>query len=223
MMGTTGHRYAIEQVRLELALRMIGHEARTCTIRSCTGLSDDRIRRLYSVYFKTGQRPLVRRQRGKSPRRTQVYVKNVSNQFEASMLAVLFASFDLLAFDTRAGVHCPIPRRSSEYGNLFCEAYEVFVALWPEGKLGFERAWTLLESLVDGTELRLLACRECRICFVHHILEIDDGRCPCCKLKGIQPTRRRNLKPGLAAHSAAARRVPAAFLPRPPAHAGSRK
>ena len=39
-----------ERERLEVAVRMIGHEARTCTIKTCTGLSDDRIRRLYSTH-----------------------------------------------------------------------------------------------------------------------------------------------------------------------------
>ena len=42
----TDDRYAAERSQFELALRMIRHEARTRTIRECTGLSDDRIRKL---------------------------------------------------------------------------------------------------------------------------------------------------------------------------------
>ena len=51
-MRFTDDRYAGELGQFELALRMIGHEARTRTIRECTGLSDDRIRKLYSRYFR---------------------------------------------------------------------------------------------------------------------------------------------------------------------------
>ncbi len=45
-MRLTDDRYANERSQFELALRMIRHEARTRTIRECTGLSDDRIRKL---------------------------------------------------------------------------------------------------------------------------------------------------------------------------------
>ena len=51
-MRLTDDRYAGERSQFELALRMIGHEARTRTIRECTGLSDDRIRKLYTTYFR---------------------------------------------------------------------------------------------------------------------------------------------------------------------------
>ena len=50
-MRLTDDRYAAERSQFELALRMIRHEARTRTIRECTGLSDDRIRKLYATYF----------------------------------------------------------------------------------------------------------------------------------------------------------------------------
>ena len=45
-MRLTADRYASDRSQFELALRMIRHEARTRTIRECTGLSDDRIRKL---------------------------------------------------------------------------------------------------------------------------------------------------------------------------------
>jgi len=40
-MRLTDNRYASERSQFELALRMIHHEARTRTIKDCTGLSDD--------------------------------------------------------------------------------------------------------------------------------------------------------------------------------------
>ena len=61
-MRLTDDRYAAERSQFELALRMIRHEARTRTIRECTGLSDDRIRKLYATYFRnTGSNHIRRR------------------------------------------------------------------------------------------------------------------------------------------------------------------
>ena len=74
-MRLTDDRYAGERSQFELALRMIRHEARTRTIRECTGLSDDRIRKLYSTYFRNSGQAEIKRRRGKSPRQVQRYRK----------------------------------------------------------------------------------------------------------------------------------------------------
>ncbi|HNP64340.1 MAG TPA: hypothetical protein PKH39_10445 [Woeseiaceae bacterium] len=66
-MRFTDDRYAGERSQFELALRMIRHEARTRTIRECTGLSDDRIRKLYTTYFQNNGVAGIKRRRGKSP------------------------------------------------------------------------------------------------------------------------------------------------------------
>ena len=42
-------RYNRDQLRHEVALAFIRHEARTHTIRVWTGLTDDRIRKLYAL------------------------------------------------------------------------------------------------------------------------------------------------------------------------------
>ncbi|MGO9425633.1 MAG: hypothetical protein ACLP6Z_09600 [Steroidobacteraceae bacterium] len=45
-MRVSDDRYTRDRERLDLALRLIHHEARTFTIRQWTGLSDDRIRKV---------------------------------------------------------------------------------------------------------------------------------------------------------------------------------
>jgi Flagellar transcriptional activator (FlhC) len=178
-----------ERERLEVALRMIAHEARTCTIKACTGLSDDRIRRLYSTHFKDDA--AVRRQRGKSPSRTRVFVKNAVYQSEAGTLAVLFAAFDIVHITAAGKVVNALSDAPLALGRQLCLAYETYAALHSARHLSFERAWSLLHALAAGEELVLLACRECQGLYVHHLLEIDAGRCPCCKLTGRQPLRQR--------------------------------
>ena len=95
-MRLTDDRYAAERNRFELALRMIRHEARTRTIRACTGLSDDRIRKLYATYFRDAGRTSVKRRRGKSPRQVAVYVRNPLTQLEATTLVMLYCATLLL-------------------------------------------------------------------------------------------------------------------------------
>ena len=65
-MRISDDRYNRDRLRLDLALRFMRHEARTHTIRKWTGLTDDRIRKLYRSYFSIAQP--VPRHRGKSPR-----------------------------------------------------------------------------------------------------------------------------------------------------------
>ena len=75
-MRITDDRYTRDRLRLDLALRLIGHEARTRTIRSWTGLTDDRIRKLYRSYVADAGRRDVRRHRGKSPRQNAFFMRN---------------------------------------------------------------------------------------------------------------------------------------------------
>jgi hypothetical protein len=50
-MRISDDRYSRERQSLDLALRFLRHEARTQTIRTWTGLTDDRIRNLYRSYM----------------------------------------------------------------------------------------------------------------------------------------------------------------------------
>ena len=53
-MRVTDDRYSRDLRRYDLAVRLIRHEARTQTIRQWTGLTDDRIRKLYRSYVRAG-------------------------------------------------------------------------------------------------------------------------------------------------------------------------
>ena len=63
------------------------HEARTRTIKSWTGLTDDRIRKLYRSYVADAGRRVVRRHRGKSPRQSAFFMRNAGVRREAAGLA----------------------------------------------------------------------------------------------------------------------------------------
>lgn len=180
--------YLDERRRIELALRMIGHEARTCVIKHCTALSDDRIRRLYGRYFKSVARE-VKRQRGKSPSRTAVYVRNAVNQCEATTLAMLLLSHDVLALARDGRLTPAVEEGTLAQGARFCAAFETYLAVHRTPHYCFERAWGLYRALHRGDELVLMDCLACAGVYVQHVQEMDAGHCPCCRLKGVRTRR----------------------------------
>ncbi|MDH4109934.1 MAG: flagellar transcriptional regulator FlhC [Gammaproteobacteria bacterium] len=183
-MRLTDDRYAKERSQFELALRMIGHEARTRTIRECTGLGDDRIRKLYGTYFRDRPGLRVRRRRGKSPQQVAHFVKNPRNQLEATTLVALFCASLLLRVDPGRRLHPCWPRPDVEYGHRLCRAYETYRLLHPAATLSFEWAWNLLQNVSKTDELYLAACGRCGSSYVQDSYALDTATCPSCELGG---------------------------------------
>jgi hypothetical protein len=181
-MRLTDNRYAAERHQFELALRMIGHEARTRTIRLCTGLSDDRIRKLYNAYFQADGKARVRRRRGKSPQQVTRFVKNSVNQLQATTLVALFRASLLLRTDAEYRVRPCWPRPDVEFGHRVCRAYETYRMLHPDAKLNFEWTWNLLHNICRNDELYLTTCRECAGTYVQDAYALDYKQCPACEI-----------------------------------------
>ncbi len=188
-MRLTDDRYASERSQFELALRMIGHEARTSTIRDCTGLSDDRIRKLYARYFKNTVGSDIRRRRGKSPRQIARFVKNPEYQLQATTLVALFCAGRLLRVDEDNSVYCRWPRPDVEFGHRVCRAYENYRLLHDNALLSFEWAWNLLHSIAWNDELYLAVCRGCRNRYVQDAYALDLKTCPACEIENHQRRR----------------------------------
>ena len=179
-MRLTDDRYAGERSQFELALRMIGHEARTRTIKTCTGLSDDRIRKLYTTYFH--HRSDIRRRRGKSPRQVQHYVKSPANQLQATTLVALFCASLLIRIEDGNKVRACWPRPDVEFGHRVCRAYETYLVLHEDAALNFEWAWNLLQCISYNDELYLATCRSCASRYVQDAYALDNQTCPTCEI-----------------------------------------
>lgn len=181
-MRLTDNRYAQERSQFELALRMIRHEARTRTIKACTGLSDDRIRKVYSTYFSAdAERQTIKRRRGKSPQQVGRFVKNPQNQLQATTLVALFCAGLLLRIDESGRVHACWPRPDVEFGHRVCRAFETYLLLHDAATLSFEWAWNLLHA-ISSRELYLAACRSCAAAYVQDAYALDHGSCPACEM-----------------------------------------
>ena len=196
-MRLTDDRYAGEKAQFELALRMIRHEARTRTIRECTGLSDDRIRKLYSTYFQSGAASGVRRRRGKSPRQVGRFVANPNNQLQATTLVALFSTNLLLRIETDGKVRACWPRPDVEFGHRVCRAFETYLLLHVDACLNLEWSWNLLHSIAYNDELYLAVCGQCHSRYVQEASALEHKTGPCCE---IAAHRRR--RPGVRSLSA---------------------
>lgn len=176
--------YQGEQARRDLAIRLLGHEARTHIITRCTGFSQDQIRKLWSRYFVApGNRGRVaRRHRGKSPSSIEFFVRNPLLQAEATLLAHAFANWGLLEILPDLSTR-PVPLdHELERGERFCEAFEEFRLVSPDSDISFEHAWNLLAALTERRDLLLLDCAKCCSFYIQDALALDGRQCPACRV-----------------------------------------
>lgn len=182
-MHISNDRYFRERQRHDLALRMIRHEARTCTIRSCTGLTEDRIRKLYKAFAEHVMTIPLRRKRGKSPRQISYFTRTTQLQLESSLLVSTFTAFGLLPRQS------PPPLVSVRLGQSFCAAYETHRQLPHTGGISFEHAWFLWRLLSERRGVWTTRCRQCQGQYLRDHLNITRHDCPLCKLKSEPPKR----------------------------------
>jgi hypothetical protein len=177
-MRVSDDRYTRDRQRLDLALRLIRHEARTYTIRQWTGLSDDRIRKLYRSYVMN-ERSSVLRHRGKSPRQAAFFFKNAEVHFQSAQLASLYVMYGLLR--AAAGGSEPCYRLGSlEWGALLCQAYEAYLELHVPVRISFEHAWYLLCALGKREEIGMSRCADCGGLRLRDLLARQRQACATC-------------------------------------------
>src|SRR5688572_12913310 len=158
-MRISDDRYSRDRLRLDLALRFIHHEARTHTIRAWTGLTDDRIRKLYRTYLFEAGGAKVTRHRGKSPRQAAFFTRSLRMRRESAVFASVSSLFGLITPQTITVSHAAVPHAGASAstasrenpamptvarGALLCEAFEAYTALIGESQISFEHAVFLL-------------------------------------------------------------------------------
>jgi hypothetical protein len=182
-MRVTDNRYAGELEKFDLAMRMIGHEARTGTIRACTGFTEDRIRKLYGTYFKSAASDGIKRRRGKSPRQIGRFVSSAKRQTEATLLACLYLFCNVFQLNRKNRPTRSANKSEVELGARLCQAFETYSNLYPDPQLSFEWAWNLYSSLVETRELYFSWCASCTGPYIQDAYSLDYQRCPLCELK----------------------------------------
>jgi hypothetical protein len=176
-MRISDNRYSRDRFRLDLAFRFIRHEARTQTIRAWTGLSDDRIRKLYRGYLNEPGFA-VSRPRGKSPQQCAYFTRSPKLKEESSFLASVCS---LLGVLPQAGTTVNQPALANlARGELLCQAFEVYQQLMPSHGISFEHAVFLVRALAEGSELTIARCPECEVPCIVNRLDRDGEYCTDC-------------------------------------------
>jgi hypothetical protein len=176
-MRISDDRYSRDRLRLDLALRFMRHEARTHTIRKWTGLTDDRIRKLYRSYL-TESPSHVARHRGKSPGQACFFTRTPRLQQEAAVLASLFCLLGVMPSNIVVDADHPLPGVAR--GERLCQAFEAYLTLVPASLITFEHAVLLVNELARGEELKLGDCTACGGLVVVDSLALRDIRCGRC-------------------------------------------
>lgn len=176
-------RYNRDRRRFEVALRFIQHEARTHTIRIWTGLTDDRIRKLYRSYIKEphlrqSERATPVRHRGKSPQQPAFFTRSARARHESASLASLCRLTGALPRLCEAEAVRDLAGLGR--GELLCQAYEIYRARFSSPLLSFEHAVFLLNALWRSDELTIGACRDCNAVLVTDRWTLRAPRCIVC-------------------------------------------
>ena len=182
-MRISDDRYRRERWALELALRFLRHEARTQTIRAWTGLSDDRIRKLYRSYMSHARRYLPRH-RGKSPHQIAYFTRSLRMQEETAVLASVLSLLGVVPASPGAATPVVVPGLGR--GELLCQAFEAYRLLLPAAQISFEHAVFLVTVLTRGDQLRLGGCSDCGGLLVTERFPLRDRRCHQCA-SPVQP------------------------------------
>lgn len=176
-MRISDDRYNRDRQRLDIAMNFIRHEARTHTIRQWTGLTDDRIRKLYRSYLQDGG-CRVTRHRGKSPQQAAFFLRSARLRHEAGALAGLCCLVGVLErHQGRAGAP---PLAGVSRAAALCQAYDVYRAIVAGPGIGFEHAVLLVNALARGSELALGDCHGCGALLVVDSLALRSARCALC-------------------------------------------
>jgi hypothetical protein len=174
-MRITDCRYDRDRLRLTVAYRLIIHGARTQTIRHCTGLSGDRIRKLFRYYQQGLPLTCRRRKRGKSPRQMSFFRKTVDHELQAATLACLLACCGLIGGIQRL----PVP--AIEEVARFCDVFETFLSVCPGSAITFEHAWFLAQVLGHRDVYVLASCPDCRAAWIRDTLDVLPYNCGACR------------------------------------------
>ncbi|HTW39106.1 MAG TPA: hypothetical protein VMD49_11105 [Steroidobacteraceae bacterium] len=183
-MRISDDRYTRDRLRLDLALRFIRHEARTHTIRTWTGLTDDRIRKLYRSYLHRPGVAASSRPRGRSPQQAAFFLRTPRLREETALLASLCTL--LGALPTRSAPRPGVPAAGFARALALCEAYEAYRALVPAALISFEHMVYLNSALQRGDELKLASCGGCGALIVIERIALQEAHCLACAGAGEQ-------------------------------------
>lgn len=175
-MRISDDRYSRDRQRFDIALRFIRYEARTHTIRAWTGLTDDRIRKLYRSYLWQPHGTSPTRHRGRSPQQPGFFIRTARARAQSSLFAGLCRLLGALPPSTQTEQPLPSLPRAAR----LCQAFDAYRGLVHDPLISFEHAVFLLGCLARGDELSLGLCGSCGALLVIDRWSLRTPHCAAC-------------------------------------------
>ncbi len=172
-MNYTDDPFGRDLKRIEVARRMVLHQARTQTIVSYTCLTRNRLatlRRRWCI-------PDGSRRRGPPPRSLSAFLRTPRARNEAAAVISLCVALEAMPSQSNSAVST-LPRL--EIADRLCEAFEAFGTWIPNSTIEFEELLLLAKELATGNLIKLATCRGCKSAILIFRHGIPRGTCPHC-------------------------------------------
>lgn len=158
--------------RRQLAVTLIGHQARTQTIQEFTGLTRHQ---LATLRRRTGV-PTESRFRGPAPTSFDAFFSCARRRSESAVLAFLYRASDASRFGERERTS----EAAIERGEQLCAVYEQWLRLVPSSPIEFEHLMLLAEGLNREHPIAFRHCDDCRAIILIDLLGTQRRLCDHC-------------------------------------------
>jgi len=185
------NRYAADLRRHDLAVRLIGHGARTETVRRWTGLSKTRVRSLCRSYSAREGESLQYRLRGPAPNSIGKILHSPEVRSEAAVLAGLCRELAVISAERSADPARTLPGLGT--GEKLCSAFEVYRLALPFGTLTLEHLICLVTTLSRHEDFEIGHCADCDALILVDRLGNQRLRCALCQSDGTREARNKRL------------------------------
>lgn len=198
-MRVSEDRYARDLRRLNLARRLLKHQARTQSIRDWTGMTDARVRSLYRSYDPADV--IAQRHRGPSPTATRTFIRSPILRCEASSIAGLGCLLGVIPRKPIPDARHQLP--GIEAGERLCDVFELYRRIVPGTHFAMDQFILLTLALAEGVDLQLGRCTHCHgALLVDPLAAADNSMCWWCRQALLNKQTRAMGEAILAAHAA---------------------
>jgi hypothetical protein len=159
-------------LRRHLAMKLIGHRARTKTIENLTGLTRHQLETLR----RGAGVPTESRFRGSAPISFSVFFRTVRRRDESAVLAFIYLALDASRLGTRNGSS----DAAIAHGERLCDVYETWQYLFPGSQIEFDQLALLGEGVTRGDQISIRQCRSCPAIVLVDLLSAHRPACGCC-------------------------------------------